>query len=127
MQRALHQTLAARGRRFADPGDVVETGPFGLNFRAVLHAVAINALYETSVPLVRDVVTASLEAAAKLGARQVALTALATGYGRMSITDFGLACRPLAGESFPPVEQVIVCVRHPAEREVLAETLGLDL
>src|SRR5688500_10990196 len=56
MQDELHAQLAAQGRRFVQPGEVVRTRPWGLPVRAVLHAVAVDGFYSTSVELVRGAV-----------------------------------------------------------------------
>ena len=124
MQRELHGWLAARGRRHAEPGTVIATGPHGLTVTAVLHAVAVNGFYETTPDLVRACVAASLTAAASRNAHRVALTALATGYGRLSMVDFAGAASPLRAVAFPPVAEVVVCVRRPYERDRLAAAFG---
>jgi O-acetyl-ADP-ribose deacetylase len=123
MQAELHEHLATRGLRYATRGDVVRTRPHGLSFQAVLHAVAVNGLYETSVADVRAVVRRSLEDAAALGARRVAMTALATGYGPLKLGDFAEAVAPLRSADLPPIEQVVVCVRNAGDLEDLVAGL----
>ena len=123
MQRELHRWLADRGRRHAEPGTVVATGPHGLPVRAVLHAVAVDGFYETTPEQVRACVTTSLAMAADVGAKRVALTALATGFGRMSMAGFAAAVAPVRRAEYPPVDEVVVCVRRPDERETLAAAL----
>jgi O-acetyl-ADP-ribose deacetylase (regulator of RNase III) len=111
MQLELHAHLADRSLRHVPPGEIVRTAPWGLAFNAVLHAVAVNGFYETSVDVVRDVTERSLREAAALGAKRVALTALATGYGRLRLRDFAAAIEPLRSIKFAPIEEVAVCVR----------------
>ncbi len=125
MQRELHRWLADRGRRHAKPGTVVRTGPHGLAVGAVLHAVAVDGFYQTSAERVQGCVSTSLSMAAELGARRVAMTALATGFGRLSVADFAAAVRPLVGVPCPPVEAVVVGVRHAEERDAVAAGLGV--
>ena len=120
MQHELHRWLADRGLRHAEPGTVVATAPHGLPFRAVLHAVAVDGFYGTSPDRVRACVDTSLATAARLGATTVALTALATGYGRLSMAGFAGAVATLRTAAFPPVRDVVLCVRHADERDVLA-------
>jgi O-acetyl-ADP-ribose deacetylase (regulator of RNase III) len=103
MQRELHRWLADHGRRHAEPGTVVATGPHGLPVAAVLHAVAVDGFYESSPERVRGCITTSLQMAGHLGAIRVALTALATGFGRMSLADFAAAVVPLRSASCPPI------------------------
>src|SRR4051794_34067566 len=91
VQQELHAFLAARGRRWVEPGMVVRTGPGPLAVGHVLHAVAVDAFYGTSVDLVRRTMERAMADAAALSARTVALTALATGYGRLRMADFAQA------------------------------------
>ena len=99
------------GRRHVDVGTVVVTEAVGTPYRAVIHAVAVNALYESSPAIVAGVVRAALAVAAQRDARTVALAAVATGYGRLSIGQFAQGVSGLTGEAFPPVERVTVVVR----------------
>jgi len=124
MQDELHAYLNASGKRFVQPGDVVRTGPWGLPVHAVLHAVAVDGFYGTSVDVVRTTVSRSLEIAAGLGARRVALTALATGYGRLRMHDFGAAIAPLRDHAFAPIDDVVVCVRTDADRDELSAAVS---
>ena len=117
MQDELHQFLARSGKAFVQQGDVVACGPHGLPVKAVLHAVAVDAFYQSSPQIVRAVVEKSLKMAAELGARRVALTALATGFGRLSMEQFAEGILPLREANHPPVEEVVVCVRSADECE----------
>jgi O-acetyl-ADP-ribose deacetylase (regulator of RNase III) len=123
MQKALHGYLTDRGLRFVEPGTVVAAPPCGAPFTAVLHAVAVDGFYQSSPAVVRETVRTALGMAAGLGAKRVALTALATGYGRLSMRQFAEGVGPLYGVMFPPVEEVVVCVRHASERDELAAAL----
>jgi O-acetyl-ADP-ribose deacetylase (regulator of RNase III) len=123
MQKALHGYLAERGLRFVTPGTVVAAPPYGAPFTAVLHAVAVDGFYQSSPGVVGPTVATALRMAADLGAKRVALTALATGYGRMPMRQFAQAIRPLTRVEFPPVQEVAMCVRHEAERDELAAAL----
>jgi O-acetyl-ADP-ribose deacetylase (regulator of RNase III) len=126
MQVELHRFLADRGLRFANPGDVVAASSCGTPFKCVLHAVAVDAFYASSVALVRSTVHRALEMAASIHARRVALTALATGYGRLSMTDFADAIRPLASLRLSPTEDVIICVSSKRDAQELASALQED-
>ena len=123
MQRELHATLGKRGIRFVERGDVVKTSANGLPFIAVLHAVAVNGFYESSPAVIQHTVTNALREAAALGARRVALTALATGFGRMTMRQFAEGISPLLSEEFPPIEDIVICVRKEFERDELAAAL----
>ncbi|HEY2587991.1 MAG TPA: macro domain-containing protein [Tepidisphaeraceae bacterium] len=120
MQRELHETLARRGKRFAQRGDLVVTSPCGTPYKAVIHAVAVDGFYQSSPEVVRGLIEASLERAAAMRARRVALTALATGHGRMSMRDFAGAIEPLVGREWPPIEEVVICVRNSSDTGIIA-------
>ena len=125
MQRELHDHLARNNLRFVQQGDVVQTAPHCLHCKAVLHAVAVNGFYETSEEIVSRVVETSLRTAASLGAGKVTLTALATGFGRLTMRQFAAAIGPLKANEYPPIERVIICVRHDSDRDDLAASLGV--
>jgi O-acetyl-ADP-ribose deacetylase (regulator of RNase III) len=123
MQRQLYSYLAERGLRFVRQGEVVACEPCGMPYRAVLHAVAVDGFYGSSPEVVAAVVSKCLDLAASLGAVKVALTALATGYGRMSLADFARGVTPILGLQSPPIEDVVVCLRDRHDADELASTL----
>ena len=124
MQEELHRYLAGRGLRHVPQGDVVSCGPCGTPYKAVLHAVAIDCFYGSSPEVAGAVVSKALGMAASLGAVRVALTALATGYGRLAIADFARGLVPLLPLEFPPVAEVVVCLRDRGDAEVLSAALA---
>jgi O-acetyl-ADP-ribose deacetylase (regulator of RNase III) len=126
MQQELHCWLAERNLRFVQQGDVVPCGPSGTPYRAVLHAVAVDAFYGSSPAVVQAVVSRSLVMAASLQARRVALTAVATGYGRMSMADFARGLAPVKTQTFPPLEEVVIVLRNRDDVEELSIALAMD-
>jgi O-acetyl-ADP-ribose deacetylase (regulator of RNase III) len=125
MQEELHRLLAGRGLRCVPQGEVVACEPCGSPYRAVLHAVAVDCFYGSSPEVIRALVPRALSLAASLGAAKVALVALATGYGRMPVADFARALAPVLALEFPPVAEVVVCLRDRDDAEVLSAGLGL--
>lgn len=119
MQEALQHYLAVKGIRHVERGEVISLPPCGSPYRAVLHAVAVDGCYESSPTIVAEVLTESLRQAAALAANTVALTAVATGYGRMSIRDFASGIRCVIGEAFPPLERVVIGLRSSFDTEEL--------
>ncbi len=115
MQQELHQHLAKSQKRFVERGEIVATAPHGLQFKTVLHAVAVDGFYRTSPEVVRTVVDKCLARAAALGAKSVSLTALATGYGRLSMDGFAKAIAPLQKAEYPPLELILICVRNGSD------------
>ena len=112
MQRALHDYLYDHKLQLVQPGEVIPYSGEGIPHKAVLHAVAVDGFYQSTPPMVQQVVRASLQMAAeKYQAKKVLLTALATGYGNLTLADFGATLRPLAGEPFAPVEEVCICLK----------------
>jgi O-acetyl-ADP-ribose deacetylase (regulator of RNase III) len=111
MQAALERYLLDRGVRHVEQGAVVEMPPCGSPYRAVLHAVAVDGFYDSSSEVVAGVVAASLRRAAALSARTVALAGLAMGYGRLSVAEFAAGLARVLGQTFPPVDEVVVCLR----------------
>ncbi len=126
MQRELHGILADQNRRFVEQGEVVKTSPCGLPYKAVIHAVAVDGFYQSSPQVVRAVVTKSLLLATSFDAHRVALTALATGYGKLTLRKFAEGIAPLMSQKFPPIHEVVICVRNETSRDELAATLHIE-
>ncbi|HXG12799.1 MAG TPA: macro domain-containing protein [Gemmataceae bacterium] len=123
MQAALNRYLTDRGLRSVGRGEVVEMPPCGSSYRAVLHAVAVDAFYNSSAEVVRSVIDDSLRRAAARSARRVALAAVGTGYGRLSMAEFARGLTPLLERAYPPVEEVVLCLRSWPDAEELAKLL----
>lgn len=115
LQTELNDHRARQSRRYLDRGSVVITRPVNAPYTAVIHAVAVNGFYESSPEVITEVTRAAMRAAAECGAHVVALTALATGYGRLSIDQFAHGLLGIMAEDFPPIRDVIVGVRGSAD------------
>lgn len=102
---------------------MVETSPCGTPYKAVLHAVAVDGFYQSSPQIVRQLIRESLDRAAALGAQRLALTALATGYGRMSMEDFAVAVKPLLRSEICGVREVTISVRSALDCQSLGDAL----
>jgi len=113
MQEALHNHLAERGIRHLNRGDVIQMPPCGSPYQAVLHAIAVDGVYETSPEIIASTLRESLNQAARLSAQVVALTAIGTGYGRMSMAGFAQAIRSIMRDDFTPIEQIVLGLRSP--------------
>src|SRR5262249_12786348 len=87
----LQQYLPASGHRIVPPGTVVRTGPGSLPVKHILHAVAIDPSYDSSVELVANTIITALVQARELGAKVVSLPALGTGFGPLTMDDFAAA------------------------------------
>ena len=130
MQRQLDDWLAATGKRWVPRGTLIELTPVAEEgvapppYTRVLHAVAVDGMYESSVGVVRGLVERSLRAAAAAGGRSVALAALATGYGHLPPEAFGEAVRPLTARDAPGVERVRVVVRDAGIAGRIRDAVG---
>ncbi len=120
LQKQLHNMLKERSPRAANPGEVFTMTDPKLPYKAVLHAVAVDAWYHSSPAIVREVVVRALEKSAKFQAKKVALTALATGFGDMNLAEFGKVVMSIKSDEFPPIEEMVICL----EEEDRARELG---
>lgn len=111
----LQQFLRASGAEIVEPGTVVCTGPGSLPVKHILHAVAIDRSYDSSVGLVSATIAKALTKAQELHAKIVTLAALATGFGPLLMEDFAEALRPISERDWSPVEVLKVVVKHEHE------------
>jgi O-acetyl-ADP-ribose deacetylase (regulator of RNase III) len=123
MQRLLHQSLESNGKRFVDQGEVIVMPPCGSPYQAVLHAVGVDAFYQSSPTIVGAIVSKVLEIANDNGAEQVALSAIATGFGRLPLAEFGDGIQQLLDVSYNSVRQVTICMSKLEDIEVLHRRL----
>lgn len=110
MQEALLAQLQKRNPRCAQRGEIFEYSGPEMPFQNILHAVAIDGWYESSPEVITEIVRKALNIAAKTRAGKVALTALATGFGHLTFAEFGKGIKPLLSESFPPINEVAICL-----------------
>lgn len=119
MQDRMHQYLESTGRPSVDRGEVIQMPPCGSPYSAVLHAIGVDVFYDSDPDVITDLLAKSLEIAASLSAKRVAMTAIATGYGRMSMEDFAIGIRPALSLEFDPIEFVDICLlKSDAAREL---------
>ena len=132
VQGELHEHLRCRGLSAVPAGTVVRSGAGGLPFEHILHAVAIDPFYDSSIELVGRTVAEVWTRAEQLGAKSVAMPTLATGYGPLSIGDFAAAARPLLQEDNDQRDRrrwnlsVTVVVRNEDERDRLRGGWSVD-
>lgn len=124
MQVFLSDYLQERAMRHVPPGTVVKAPPCGSPYHAVLHAVAVDASYDSTPATVTAVASRALAIAAELTADVVLLPALATGYGKLTKLEFANGLRPLVvrGHGVP---RVVICTRNPDDAVLIRHILGL--
>lgn len=120
----LQTHLPTEGRRWVAPGTVVRTGAGSLPFQHILHAVAIQPDYESSVELVSATLVEALTQARDLKARTVALPALGTGFGPLSMAEFAEALLRALGRDWSPLEMLTVVLLKPEDAETVRVMLG---
>ena len=112
VQAELRRYLSTRHLKAVEAGTIVPTGPGPLAVKHLLHAVGVNAFYESSVDVVATLLRKALTEAAALGAKTVATPAIATGYGPLSMSDFAEALASALEGSFPGIEELRVVLRN---------------
>jgi len=123
IQEELHSHLKSEAISAVPAGTVVQSSAGNLPFDCILHAVAIDPFYDSTVELVRQTVVNALDLAINVGAKTISTPTLATGYGPMSIADFGTAVAPLAGE--PRFDGLSIVVRSEEHRSELSEAISV--
>jgi O-acetyl-ADP-ribose deacetylase (regulator of RNase III) len=124
VQDEIQAHLRSAGRTAVEAGTVVRTGPGPVCAKHILHAVAIDPFYGSSVELVKQVFESALGAAASLGAITVAMPMLATGYGPLTAEHFGLALADAIRRDWSPIEHLTVVVRGDDDAIVLQRRLN---
>lgn len=119
----LQRHLRDSGKRFVDAGTVVCTGPGSLPVKHILHAVAIDPSYDSSVELVAGTITRALTEACKLDARIVSIPALATGFGPLSMEDFAAALGQALENDWTPLETLKVVLKNEDDAEKVRKVL----
>lgn len=99
LQTELHELLKQQGISALPAGNVVRSNAYNLPFKHILHAVSIDPFYDSSALLVKVTFEKALDMALELQALTVSSPTLATGYGPMSISDFGSAVAPVLKKS----------------------------
>ena len=125
MQQWLQAYLHERGVRHVPPETIVVAPPCGSPYRAVFHAVAVDAAYASSSERITRMVDRMLGLALDTGARTLALPALATGYGNLTIDGFATGLKPLVGQGSLALA-VKLCLRHEADAAKVREALELE-
>ncbi|MCE9545021.1 MAG: macro domain-containing protein [Planctomycetia bacterium] len=111
IQAELRSHLAQWGKPIVQPGTIVCTGPGPLAVKHILHAVAVDVFYGSSVELVERTIEAALERARQLDAISVTMPTLATGYGPLSAEQFAEALARAARADWSPIASLTVVVR----------------
>ena len=107
----LQRYLPTTQPRIVPPGTVVRTGPGSLPVKHILHAVAIDPSYDSSVELVASTITTALTQARDLGAKVVSMPALGTGFGPLTMADFAAALKTALARDWAPLDVLKVVLK----------------
>jgi|APSaa5957512622_1039677.scaffolds.fasta_scaffold53425_2 O-acetyl-ADP-ribose deacetylase len=127
VQEELREYLRKQNLNFVEPGTVVRTGPGPLTVNHILHTVAINAFYESSIDLVRGTIISALEEAVKLSANTVAMPTLATGYGPLSMEEFGQGLKNALEIRNWPLEELRIVVRKKSNVAKIVKSIEREV
>lgn len=95
LQTELHELMKQQATSALPAGTVVRSNAYTLPFKHILHAVAIDPFYDSTKDIVGATFEKAIAMALELQALTVSSPTLATGYGPMSIRDFGSAVAPV--------------------------------
>lgn len=120
IQEELHSHLKHLGLAAVPAGTVVRSSPGTLPFRHILHAVAIDPFYDSSVELVRATWATVFSKAIELEANTISSPTLATGYGPLSIEETAQALVPLVDDDRFMRLFLTLVVRTPEAADILS-------
>jgi len=124
IQAELREFLSSRGKISVPPRTVVRTSAGSLPFTHIIHAVAIDPFYDSSIEIVRDTLAAAFDLAISLRARSISTPALATGYGHLSMHSFGQALAPLVSGAHFDLDVLYVVVRSDENARIVKDALA---
>jgi O-acetyl-ADP-ribose deacetylase len=119
LQSALHKIVANRNPKLLEQGEVVAYSDESIPYKAIVHAVAIDGWYDSNPQIITSTVKKALNLAAKYSAKKVALTALATGFGHLTMEQFAEGVKPLRSIDFPPIEEVCIVLMEDNQAQKL--------
>jgi O-acetyl-ADP-ribose deacetylase (regulator of RNase III) len=123
IQDELKSHLQRAGCAAVGAGTVVRTDPGPLPVKKIIHAVAIDPFYGSSVELVVRTLEAAFGMARSLGARRVSMPMLATGYGPLDARQFASSLSSIITRDWAPIEEVNVVVRRDEDAEILKSSV----
>ena len=124
MQEVLHCHLRSTGRRFVDPGKAVLAPPCGSTYKAIAHAVAIDAFYDTNCDFIRSAYENAIGQLAAASCRTIVAACLACGYGRCSIARFVESIEPLIARPYPHVDTITLVTTNTELANAIATVIG---
>lgn len=124
MQAFLHGQLRSMGRRFIGPGNAVTAPSCSSPYKAIAHAVAIDAFYDTNCDFIRSAYENAIGQLAAASCRTIAAACLACGYGRCSIDSFIESIEPLIANTYPNVDTITLVTTNAELADAIAASTG---
>lgn len=112
LQAELHQYLRDNNIKYVEPGFVLRVSPGPTKAKHILYTVSVDVWYNSSIELVSGVIKKAFNMAVELGAKTVALPALATGYGRLKTEEFAKGLRDALSSEYPSIAELRVVLRN---------------
>jgi len=111
VQEDLHALLKDDGRKFANQGEVFEKVSAGMSYKKVFHTVPNDPMYNTNAVIIESILCCCLSIAnADTDVRSVAVSALATGYGKLFFDDFFRIVAKVAKENqYDDIDTLTIC------------------
>lgn len=122
IQEELHLWLEANYKTAVATGSAVKTSAATLPFDHIIHAVAIDPFYDSSLELVSKTLVAAFGLAIELEAATVSMPTLATGFGPLDVDEFAFAFKKSVLGNFDSVCATIV-VRSEENAKLVRTTL----
>jgi O-acetyl-ADP-ribose deacetylase (regulator of RNase III) len=123
IQAELRTLMASEGVRSLAPGTIVITGAGCFPFQKIVHAVAIDAFYDTTIDIVAATIIRAWNRASELGLRKVVMPMLGTGYGRLPTVDFAQSLTRAVAECRHLPITVTLAVRDVETSNVLSREI----
>ena len=123
MQKDLHDLLRRGGKNYAKQGEVYPCFTEGLPYKLVVHAVAVDPLYHSTIDVITDVVNKSFELVQNHKVKSVALTCLASGFGDLSLDDFVQGLAKVIEKDWSPLETIYLAQIEPYRFKELEESV----
>jgi O-acetyl-ADP-ribose deacetylase (regulator of RNase III) len=123
VQQELREFLQREDKPHVPPGTVVRTGPGPLSVHHILHAVAIDAFYDSSPELVGRTIARALDRARQLGATTVVMPAMATGYGPLMMEQFAEGLVQALKEDWSPLVRLTLVLRNAENAHILSQAV----
>lgn len=119
LQAQLHDFLRREQRRFVKPCFAMRIGPGPFKFKTIVYTVAVDHWYNSSIEIVCQSLHNALLLIQEDDCNTVSIPALATGYGKLSKTDFGKALRKCLDSSVWSFSEIRIVLKDKHDLETV--------